>query len=81
MLHHVLAADDHAAAAGRVQRGHDAHGRGLARAVGADEADDLPAMDVEVHILHGVDIVERAVQVAHLDQLLRERRRMGAWGN
>ena len=52
--------------------------RGLAGAVAADEADDLAGVQVDGHVLDGVDAAERDADVAHLDE--RHPRRAAGWG-
>ncbi|KAI3478981.1 hypothetical protein L1887_59004 [Cichorium endivia] len=51
----VLALEAHGAAAGarRAAEGHEQ--RGLARAVGADQRDDLAVVDMQAHAVHGAD--------------------------
>ena len=45
----------------------DAHGGGLAGAVGADEAVHFAVVDGETHAVEGVDVAEALVQVADFD--------------
>jgi hypothetical protein len=55
-------------APGRVQeRGEDAHGRRLARAVGADEAVDVPLLQAQVEAVQGVQVAVHLRQVVRLD--------------
>jgi len=51
----VVAADGRPAAAGQGQGGQDFDGRALARAIGAEEAEDAPRLDAQRHIFHGDD--------------------------
>src|SRR3954464_12415233 len=56
----VVARDARGARGGAQQRREHPHGRGLARAVGAEEGVDLALVDVQVDALHGVDRVTEA---------------------
>src|SRR5439155_26185512 len=58
LRHHVVAGDLGDAAGGGQVAGEDAHGRGLAGAVGAEEADDLAAGDLEADTVDGQDRAE-----------------------
>ena len=61
-------AADAALARGRPQqRGQEADGRALARAVGADEAEDLPLADGEAQVVDGHEIAVPLGEVDHLD--------------
>ena len=53
--------------AGRQQAGQHLHGRGLAAAVGAEEAEDLAALDAEAHVVDGDEIAEAHRQIPRLD--------------
>ena len=55
---HVLAADADVARGRRVEAGHAVEERGLAGAVGADEADDLVLVDGEADVLQGLQAAE-----------------------
>ena len=46
----------------------DAHQRRLAGAVAADQPDDLAGIEVDRHVVDGVDAAERDTDVAHLDE-------------
>ena len=56
------------AGVGRMRTRQDAHQRGLAGSVPADEADHLARVQVDRHVADGVDATERDVDVAHLDE-------------
>ena len=60
----VLAVEDDHAGGGLVDLGQEVKHRGLARAVGADEAGDLGLADGEVEVLHGLQAAELHAQVA-----------------
>ncbi|MCY1417919.1 hypothetical protein D9M71_334650 [compost metagenome] len=64
---HRLAEQRAAALAGRQQAGEHLHGGGLAAAVGAEEAEDFPALDAEADVVHRDEIAEAAGQVVGLD--------------
>jgi len=65
---HVEARDGRRLARGRQQRREHEHRRGLARAVGAEEAVDLARGDVEVDPLNGLDAaLELALEAADRD--------------
>ena len=53
---------------GLEQRRHDADGRGLAGAVGADEAEDLARPHVEGDVAEDVEVAEAVPEVAHADR-------------
>jgi hypothetical protein len=67
LLEDVVAQAGAAAAVGREQPAHHADRRGLAAAVGAEEAEDLAARDLHGEIAHHVLIAEVLVQAAHVD--------------
>jgi hypothetical protein len=56
------------AAARGEQRAEHPDGRGLARAVGSEEAIDLAGADLEVETVDGDDVAERAAQAAGRDR-------------
>jgi hypothetical protein len=58
--HHVVAEHGHGAAARAGQASEDADQRGLARAVGAEQAEELAGLDVEAHIVEGADFAAGA---------------------
>jgi hypothetical protein len=68
----VLPGDVGVAGVGRQQRGEDAQGRGLARAVGPEQAEDLPGGDGQVDAADGLNRgargPERLAQPGHLDR-------------
>ena len=59
----VLAVDHDGAGGGLVDLGQQVEHRGLARAVGADEAGDLGLADGEVEVLHGLEAAELDAQM------------------
>ena len=63
-----LAVDQDLAGVGRVGARQHPHERRLAGAVAADEADDLPGVQIDRYVAHGVDAAEGDVDVAHLDE-------------
>ena len=65
-----LAEQQRLAFARRQQAGQHLHGRGLAAAVRADEAEDLAAFDGEAHPIDGGEIAEAAGEVARDDDRL-----------
>ena len=65
-----LAEQQRLALAGRQQAGQHLHGRGLAAAVGAEEAEDLAALDGEDHTVDRGEIAEPAGQIARDDDRL-----------
>ena len=65
VLRYAVAVDDPLAAAGLEQRRQKADRRALARAVGADEAEHLPGVDLEVQRLNRAKV---AVVFAEVDQ-------------
>ncbi|GLK58309.1 hypothetical protein GCM10017624_04660 [Azotobacter vinelandii] len=64
---HRLAEQQGLALAGRQQAGEHLHGGGFAAAVGAEEAEDFPAFDAEVHVVHRDEVAEAAGQAMGLD--------------
>ncbi|MNZ46506.1 hypothetical protein D3C78_641890 [compost metagenome] len=64
---HRLAEQRAGSLAGRQQAGEHLHGGGLAAAVGAEEAEDLPALDAETDVIDRNEIAEAAGQVVGLD--------------
>src|SRR5699024_6395601 len=58
----ILVLEDYAAALGMEQAGHGVQNRGLPRAVGADEGDDLPFLNSKGNPLYSVDAA-----VVHMD--------------
>ena len=74
-VRHVEARDGRLAGRRRQERGEDAQGRRLARAVGPQETEDVACGDAERHTSHGFDGarlgLEGAAQVTRLDDLLR----------
>ena len=65
---HVLSQNAHLSARGRQQAGQHFDGGGLAGAVGAEKAEELPGGDAEVHILHGNEVSEAASQIFGCDR-------------
>jgi hypothetical protein len=53
---------------GRVRARQDAHERRLPRAVAAHEPDDLPGVEVDRDVAHGVDAAEGDADVLQLDE-------------
>ena len=71
-----VAAVEHDAAAGRVHEAGDrAQRRGLPRAVGADERDDLARRNGERHAAQGLHAAVEDVDPIHLEERCRRRRR------
>src|SRR5439155_23229597 len=71
-----VAAVEHDAAAGRVHEAGDrAQRRGLPRAVGADERDDLARRNGERHAAQGLHAAVEDVDPTHLEERCRRRRR------
>jgi hypothetical protein len=66
------------AARGRHERGKDAHGCRLARAVGADEAEDRPGFYSQRQVMHGRQLAVGLFQVADLDDWGHMKRRVTA---
>jgi hypothetical protein len=62
-----VAADQRAARGGRQQRGEDANGGGLARAVVAEEAEDGAGLDGEVEAAEGLGAPERPAEAVGQD--------------
>src|SRR5207244_1001632 len=58
----------HLSAAGRERSGDHVEERRLPRAVGADDADDLPVRHLEREVGQGTDPAERPGDVAHLEE-------------
>ena len=56
VFHHVEAADGGGAAGGGDESGDDAHGGGLAGAIGAEESHGLPLLNLEGDVLDGVEV-------------------------
>src|SRR5262249_62011285 len=69
----VVAGEAHRSAGGAEDAGDDAQGAGLARAVGADEGDDLPLVDREADVEQGLRVAVRGADAVELE----ERRRRG----
>ena len=65
--------------AGRQQSGQHLHGRGLAAAVGAEEAEDFSALDGEADAIDGGETAETACQILRDDD--RSLRARFAWRN
>jgi hypothetical protein len=63
-----LAVHQDLARVGGMRSGERADQRRLACAVAADEAQHLPRIDVDAHVIHRVDAAERHPDVAHLDE-------------
>ena len=63
---------------GRQEPGQHLHGRGLAAAVGAEEAEDLAALDRQRDVVDGGEAAEAARQAVGFDGDLRLARRRGA---
>ena len=74
VLHHVVAADRDPAGRRRNEARHHAHGGGLARAVGSQEAQHLAALDRERNVVHRELGPERLGQVFDLDHASLRRR-------
>jgi hypothetical protein len=76
LTHHVVAEDGRGARGGFEQRGEDADGGGLARAVGAEQTVHRSFTDTEVHAIQGAgfpkgfDEAARLYRVAHLATIL-----------
>ena len=66
--HDVLVVQKDAAAAGLQQSGHGIQRRGFARAVGADQGNDLALVHLEGNSLDGVNAAVVYVEVVHLQQ-------------
>ena len=64
---HRLAEQEGLALAGGQQTGEHLHGGGLAAAVGAEKAEDFPALDAKAHLVHRDEIAETQGQVVGLD--------------
>jgi len=60
---HRLAEQLRLALAGRQQAGQHLHGGGLAAAVGAQEAEDLAALDAKAHMVHRHEVAEAHRQI------------------
>ena len=75
---HVLAGVADGAVLHRLQAGDALQRRRLAGAVGADQADELAAVDVEVDALDGVDAAVRDLDARELEQRVRVGRTAGA---
>ena len=65
---HADTAHERVAARGREDAGQHAQGRGLAGAVGPDEAEQLAARDIERQPVHGDRDAERATEIAQRDR-------------
>src|SRR5690606_23462090 len=63
----VLAEDADGSARREVLRREDRHGRGLSRAVAAEEAVDRVALDVEAHAVEGVGVLVGLREITDLD--------------
>ena len=81
-----MARDPPFARGGAEQGGQEPDGRALARAVGADEAEDLALADRQVQVVHGHELAVTLGEVAHLDhgrgfsgRSGGTRRRGGSW--
>ena len=61
------AVDEHVALGRLFQRGDDAHGGGLARAVRPDEAEDVAVVEGEREVVHGHGLAEAFVKSANLN--------------
>ena len=73
-VHHRLAADGDLAGGRRIDQRHRGEQRGLARAAGAEHADDFAARDVQRGIAHGDDLgVAAAIDLAEVRDLDRGR--------
>ena len=64
---HVAAVEQNFAGAGPQESVEQVEQRGLAGAVGADDAEDLVSPQLEADILHGLQSAEGARQVAHFE--------------
>ncbi len=64
---HRLAEQRARAFAGRQQAGEHLHGGGLAAAVGAEEAEDLPTLDTEADVIDRDEVAETTGQALGLD--------------
>ena len=62
LAHHVVAEDSGGAGGGRQEGGQDAQGGGLARAVGADEAEQIALVDGQVEGIERGDVAKDAGQ-------------------
>lgn len=67
MLEDVVTEARATAAVGRQQPAHHADRRGLAAAVGAEEAKDLAARNLHGEVFHDVLVAEVLVQAMHVD--------------
>jgi hypothetical protein len=68
LAHHVPAGHLGVAGVGAQQGGQDAHGGGLAGAVGAEQPQDAAGWDGQGHLLQGLDVAEGLGQSLGLDR-------------
>ena len=66
----VQAADGRASGSWLQQTAQHPDGGGFARAVGAEEAEDLAALDVQVDMIHGDEAAEAFHQVVDFDSVI-----------
>src|SRR5256886_8326651 len=64
----VAALEEDAALVGMVEAADDVEQRGLARAVGPDDGEDLPALDVQAHAAQREQSAEAHADPLHLEQ-------------
>src|SRR5690606_32900992 len=67
--HGVDAGHAEGAAVGDPQARHALHGGGLARAVRAEDAEDLAGLDLERHVIHRHVVLVALVEVPYLDDV------------
>ncbi|MPN02648.1 hypothetical protein SDC9_149864 [bioreactor metagenome] len=70
IAHNGLPAELHPAVAGRVYSGDDVERGGLTRAVGADQGDDLPFVDLQIQIVNRHHAAELHGRVFHAQHIL-----------
>ncbi|CAN4048302.1 ribosome recycling factor, partial [Dysosmobacter welbionis] len=70
VFHDLLPPVPHRAVGGLVHAGDDVEGRSLARAVGADQGDDLPLAYLQIHVVHGDDAAELHGDILQTKDLL-----------
>jgi len=63
----VKSVQAHGAGRGRPEPEQGLHQRGLARAVGAEQRDDLAVAHVQRHIVHGAQLAEVDFEMLNLD--------------
>ena len=63
----IVAVDADVTLGGGKASGHDVHGGGFARAVGPQEAVDLPVLDAEGEVVHGLEVAVAFCQMLYFD--------------